>query len=842
MRQADAGIAAVAMAAITAGAGIVPKGAAAASLANGSANAATTTGELFFLPVVGLPYRTNVTTEDMVLMTVLTGFAMFAVLTALLLIRNGRRGRAANIKARSEIALLRADLDRTEQLLFDEAQFLIIWGAGDPEIRGDVSIVVPAAAPRRVLAFGGWLEPSQAQALERAVEALRQRGERFSMRLTTTTGRHLDAEGRPIGGRAVLRVRDVTGIERQLADLSLRHTRLQDDVAGMRGLIDALPAPIWMRDANERLVFVNPAYARAVDARDPQDAVTRAAELLDRRLREDVVARRQSGEAYRARLALVAAGSRRPFEITDVPARQGSAGIALDMSAEETARAELQRAIAANRRTLDHLSIGVAIFSANGRLVFYNNAYRQLWDLDVAFLDSGPPDSVVLDQLRAMRKLPEPRDYRQWKQQLHEAYRALEPRNQEPWHLPDGRTLRVVTLPESAGGVIYLFEDISQHLDLERRFSTLIRTQRETLDHLADGVVVFGSDGRVNLHNPEVASLWRIDAAMLDGRPHIDTLIPAFGQLLDTPEQLAELKGVVTGLDRRDTVRKRLVLATGAVLESAAVPLPDGATLWRFNDVTASVNVERALTERADALEAAARVKNDFVQHVSYVLRTPLTSIIGFAQLLDDGVAGAPTLHQREYLGHITTSSAALLAIIDDILDLASIDAGAMELDLAPVDVREATAAAIDGLADRIADKRLRVDVSIATDTGAFVADAKRVRQVLFNVLANAIAFSGEGEMIDLTARRDADDLVFAVTDRGPGIPADMLPRVFERFEARARGADTRGAGLGLSIVRAFVELHGGSVAVHSAPGTGTTVTCRFPARSAAQTALTAAE
>ena len=181
----------------------------------------------------------------------------------------------------------------------------------------------------------------------------------------------------------------------------------------------------------------------------------------------------------------------------------GSAGIAIDASEATALRAALVRMAEAHRRTLDQLSSGVAVFDAQRRLAFYNESYRRLWDLDRAFLDGNPDDSSVLDRLRAARKLPEQPDFRAWKAKLHEAYRAVEP-EKDTWYLPDGRALSVVTTPNPEGGVTYLFDDVTESLDLARRFDGLIRVQRETLDNLAEAVAVFGSNGRAQLFNPAV--------------------------------------------------------------------------------------------------------------------------------------------------------------------------------------------------------------------------------------------------------------------------------------------------------------------------------------------------
>jgi signal transduction histidine kinase len=210
-------------------------------------------------------------------------------------------------------------------------------------------------------------------------------------------------------------------------------------------------------------------------------------------------------------------------------------------------------------------------------------------------------------------------------------------------------------------------------------------------------------------------------------------------------------------------------------------------------------------------------------------LRSPLTNIIGFADFLGDPVTGPLTEKQREYLSYITASTNALLAIINNILDLASIDAGAMTLNLGSVDIRRTMAAAAEGVQDRLVNSGITLELHAPPEIGTFIADETRVRQSLFNLLANAVGFSPAGETVTFAAHRRRDAIAFSVTDRGPGIPADVQDKVFDWFETHSLGSRHRGTGLGLSLVRSFVQLHGGSVTLESVVGRGTTVTCVFP-------------
>jgi signal transduction histidine kinase len=386
-----------------------------------------------------------------------------------------------------------------------------------------------------------------------------------------------------------------------------------------------------------------------------------------------------------------------------------------------------------------------------------------------------------------------------------------------------------VATPNPDGGVTYLFDDVTERLNLERQFDALIRVHRETLDNLTDAVALFGSDGRVRLHNPAFARMWQLPPALLGQRPHVEAMIERFRTFHRDPETWQSLRAAVTAIDSREPVLRRIERIDGSVIDCRTVRLPDGATLMAFQDVSDSVKVQRALTEHNIALEQANKIKFDFVKHVSYELRQPLTNIIGFAHLLGDRGTGPLTAKQTEYVGYITGSSNALLAIIDNILDLASIDAGTVTLDLERVDIRATMAAAVEGVQDRLVKSNIRLELRAPRDIGSFIADGRRIKQILFNLLSNAIGFSPPGETVVLATERGRDQVAFTVEDHGPGIPGEIKGKVFDWFESHTEGTGHRGAGLGLSIVRSFVELHRGTVQIDSTPGQGTTVVCTFP-------------
>lgn len=770
-------------------------------------------------------------------LAILIGLTVFSTIVALLHMRERSRWTRRERDLVTELSALRESHDRAEMLLNAERQVLITWsGRGAPTIEGDLGLIdgrrAPGEADLGLPAFETWLYAVDADALNSAVEALRARGAGFRLSLRTQSGRFIDAHGQALSGRAILRLRETTDEKRELIDLRLTLYEAKRGLSALGSLLDAIPQPVWRRNRDGALAWVNLAYVAAVEAGTREHALEGGVELLDRQAR-DLIARDESGRLAAGgrvphRLSAVVAGGRRTLDVTESAIETGRVGIAVDVSELESVRADLQRQMDANVRTLDQLPTAVAMFDARQRLIFHNAAYRQLWDLDPAFLDGRPLDGEILDRLRAARKLPEQADFKSWKADVLAAYRAVEA-NEAWWYLPDGRSLRVVADPNPQGGLTYLFDDVSENMKLESRYNALMRVQAETLDTLKEPVAVFGADGRLTFANRAFATLWRLDPETLRERPRVDAVIAACQTLSPDEDPWIDIRGAITGLESRAGLTCRLEIVDGTVLDCAAQPLPEGATLLTLIDVTASVNVERALTDKNDALERTSQLRDTFVNHVSYELRSPLTNIIGFTQLLGDETVGALNERQREYSGHIMRSSGALLVMINDILDLASIDAGSLELTREVVDVRATVDAAVRGLEDRLADSAIALDLDVPDDVGSFVADGKRVRQILFNLLSNAVGFSAPGQQVRVEVRRNASELTLAVVDQGQGMPPDVAARVFDRFESNTLGTRHRGVGLGLSIVRSFVELHGGRVSLESAPGAGTRVTCTFP-------------
>ncbi len=738
--------------------------------------------------------------------------------------------RRSEAQARTALGDMELHLNEAEAALKSEPHVLLTWRdtTGLPS-RMSGSMHSTADVPPTIesfMKFSDWLEPDSVAEINEAIRKLLTEGQPFNFGVKTLDDALLDADGRTAGGLATLRIRPLSGERKQVTELTYDARKLAKQVERLSAVLDGAPFPIWLKDKDNALQWVNQAYVKATDASGIEEVLRGGIRLA----KDEDIDKRDSDTAtgFVGRVNAVINGSMRALEIYETSQNATAARFGIDVTEVDAAEKELDRHINAHTSTLNRIDTAIAIFGPDQKLYFYNSAYMKLWNFDETWLNSKPSDGEILDALRAQRAIPEQVNYREWRDKQLSIYTNLEPQ-EGFWYLPDGRSLRVVAEQHPFGGISYLYENLTKEFQLESRYNELFGVQRETLDNLAEAVSLFGPDGRLKLFNPAFARFWALANQFLGDQPHIDMLaqIPTLGPDARTAWQ--DIRFAVTGLGENRKMIDGRLLHAGYVLRFRAVPLPDGNSLVTFADVSDAAKAEQALRERADALEAADRLKTSFLANVSYEIRTPLTSIGGFAETLDLGLAGPLTQKQKDYVQNIRASSDDLRAILDGIIDLSTIDAGAMELRLERVDV----AALMEEVAERAApllEKRhLSVSIEIGDEAATLIADEKRIEQILSHLLSNAVGFSPQGGAIRLGARRVKNLIQLWVADHGQGMDPDFQKKAFERFQSRPLPGSHRGPGLGLALVKSFTELHGGEVTLISQLEKGTTVVCTLP-------------
>jgi signal transduction histidine kinase len=699
-------------------------------------------------------------------------------------------------------------------------------------------------APKRLSGLAGeerGLVAEDLANLERQVREVAISGGKIQGQVrVAVTGRILDVRGAPApapepAGTLVLWLFDTSAAESERSKLSQRLSQTEAALDALTRLIEAAPFPMWYRGPDLNLGLVNSAFVDAVEGRNAADVIARSAELVGdtEEAKATALAAIESGRPTARKQAAIVRGERRMLEIVNVPLPTGAvAGFALDVQQLEDARAELARQVQSQRDLVDRMTAGAAQFDSDRALSFFNRPFAAMAQLDPEWLNEKPEFDRVLERMREQNRVPETRDFPTWKSERRDWFTSPDEVIEEDWLLPGGDHWRVVAQPLPDGGLRLFLEDRTEQARLASARDTLLRVRSATLDNLFEAIGVFSSDGRLYLWNRRFSQAWDLDEQWLSEHPRVDEMVPALARKLVNPAAAAQIREMVRKTtNERETSNGRITLTDGRHFEFAAVPLPDGNALFTLVDVTDSTRIESALRERATALEQADRVKTDFVANMSYELRTPLTSIGGFAEMLAEGYAGALTPAASDYVKAILESVGRLSKLIDDVLDLTQGDSVGIVLERERVDLAGLCKSAIEKFAGRARERGQKLQVDISPSTGTVIGDARRLRESIEHVLENAAAYTDRGGKIALKAWGEEDEVFVQISDNGPGIAKKDQPRVFNRFD-RVTGDPTRGEaalGLGLPVSRQFIEAHGGKVELVSAKRKGTTVTMTIP-------------
>jgi len=621
----------------------------------------------------------------------------------------------------------------------------------------------------------------------------------------------------------------------ELVKLQAENEKLKNELKNLSTILNMAPFPIWQRDGTLNIRYYNLAYGEAVEElHDKPDETPE----MDKKVRGLARMALETGKTMSEHQHIILGGQRKLFHISEYPVPQEDklVGFAVDMTEIDRLKEELSRHMSAQDDLLESSASAMAIYGADMRLKSFNYAFVSLWKLDELWLDSQPTYGEILEVLREKRKLPEQANFQLFKQHQQRLFTDLIDPREEFFYLPDGKALRVIAIPHALGGILFAYEDVTDRLALERSYNTLIAVQRETLDNLHEGVAVFGEDGRLKLCNPGYIKMWNLPPEMTQTEPHLGDIVERCKPLFTVEDWDEFKKAHIERIQSRSYLAQHLERADGKVIDWRKVPLPDGATLISYLDITDTTLVERSLRERNEALQEADKLKTEFLANVSYELRSPLTSIAGFSEMLAQEYFGTLSEKQKEYVQGIHQSSQHLMHLINDILDLASVEAGYMRLDVSKFDVQAMMNSVVLLLAERAREHEVGIVLECPAKIGKITGDKTRLKQVLYNLLSNAVNFSEPGQKVSLGVKENEDsNLLFWVEDEGQGIPHEEQEAVFSKFykgkvqdAARSKSGQRSGTGLGLSIVKSFVELHGGQVSLVSQAGRGTRLECRI--------------
>lgn len=631
----------------------------------------------------------------------------------------------------------------------------------------------------------------------------------------------------------MLWIQDVTKHIQELDYQATEITELLEERNRLNTILNALPFPIWTRNKVENVTYCNNSYIQMADA--TQDQILSKNKLLWSGKLQSTENSWHNFHLLSLREHIVHDGQRRLYEFSEMETEDGMVGFTVDLTEYEANNLELVRHIQAHHEVLEGISVGITIYGPDKKMKFHNHAYSRLFEMDESWLQTCPTVGEVLENLRQRKLLSETVDFQSFKEKANQMFTSLLHPFQRLDHLPDGRTIRIITSPHPLGGLFYIFEDVTDRLDLERRYNTLIDVQKATLDNLYEGIAVFGSDGRLKLFNPAFARIWGLVPEEVKPGGHISHLVEHIRETLRYNNNWPEYKDkIINFVTDRVPKRRQITRKDGKVLELSYVPLPDGAHLMSYIDITDSIKAERALMEKNDALEAADKLKSEFIANVSDELRTPINQIIGNSEILVSNYVGILQDEQMTYVSSILNCSRNLMILVNDIIDLACIEAGKLQLHREQVDIYKTMRGVKTLIEDLTRRKKIEFEMICPEKIGMFFVDEKRMKQALYNLLNNAVKFTKESGKISLQVMRRNNEIIISVTDTSIGIDRKDQFRIFNTFVKTAVPDNilgTSSVGLGLPLVKSLIELHGGKVKVRSKHKGGTRVAIHLPAK-----------
>jgi PAS domain S-box-containing protein len=390
----------------------------------------------------------------------------------------------------------------------------------------------------------------------------------------------------------------------------------------------------------------------------------------------------------------------------------------------------------------------------------------------------------------------------------------------------------IVSAPIHIGGeqVGYygIYTDVSE-LQRQRRYYESLFQASPT------AIVTVGLDATITSWNPAAESLFGYTRDEVVGRD-IDDVVAANEELREEAKRRSSIAS--SGREPGSVVTQR-TRKDGSLVDVAVVSAPifvAGEQVGYFaiySDVSELQQRTRELAGKSREVEVASKHKSDFLANMSHELRTPLNAIVGFSQVLKEKLFGELNDKQSEYVDDILSSANHLLSLINDILDLSKVEAGQVELELAPFSLREALERGIVMVREKASTNGVVLALDLDPTVDLVQGDERRIRQVVFNLLSNAVKFTPEGGTVNVCTARSDGEVRVAVSDTGPGIAPPDQERIFEEFQQAEMGEQQgEGTGLGLALSRRLVELHGGRIWVESKLGDGATFAFTLPVES----------
>lgn len=549
---------------------------------------------------------------------------------------------------------------------------------------------------------------------------------------------------------------DVSILKNQINEYKKQNIKLVDELKLINNVLDNFRFPIWIRNNEAKLIKCNNTYASIINQNKDYIIENNIPLIKGSMFGEGDsltknVLKTKTNQSIDQNIIIN--GKRCKYLFSEYYMQNGfTCGYAYDRTQEENAIKDLDRHINALSDILESLSSAIAIFDTNTKLTFFNSSYQKFTSLDEMFLSTRPKLSEVFEEMRRKHKLPDTIDFSKYKQEKISLFTSHFTSNEDYEYFPNGKTYRVIEYPYPLGGVIFMYEDVTDNLTLERKHNTLIEVQKETLDNLYEGVVVYGSDNKVRFFNPSFLKIWDMEQQECSIGIHISNIVESMKKYLNYTDDWNFYKdNLISNLTDRIPKSGKIFRTNNSVINFSYIPLSDGAHVHSYIDVTDSWKIEKALYEKNFALEEANQIKSKFIKSISDELKNPIQKIIN---IFDDTNVINKETKIREYSNNI-------LELIDDLYDFVSIETSTNNIENKVFKLSQLIENCSKILKKHKLNKVINFHNNCDPET-LINGDIKRLKQMIIYIVNNLLNNSQKYEH-DITIDRENNYVIFKI-------------------------------------------------------------------------------
>ena len=603
------------------------------------------------------------------------------------------------------------------------------------------------------------------------------------------------------------------------------------DASELDKILDFLPVYVWQKNRNLQVTYCNEAYAKALEA-SKDYVIANNVKLISASRRGVYVDQSlYSTKPKKNTEHVVINGSRRLLSIEETPfTKDGkSTGVAIDITDKEEIETNFRNYQKHTEEVFNNISVPVAIFDANTILVFANQAIIRMFSVAEVDIYKNYKFADIMNYLLTRGSIIASEDILKYKAKAKELFQEVIEPHCTTIHLTNGNVLSVTITPNHSGGLVFVFEDITDKVQLERKVNSVSSIYRKTLDAFSEGAIILESDSKIKIANKVALDLWRrekIEAYIGDFFQNSSQLLTADSkiQLMDT--------SLLAMISERVAFSKQLQFLSGETIRCEYMPLPDGLGIMRFVNISDTVNLTKTIEEKKVITEQIDRLKSNLISNISHEMHASIQTIAGFADILCNKYFGELSEQQMEYCYGISNAIKNLSDTIDAVIELANMEAGQMKLSYADARLLKIIQTAISLVNDVAKKQNISISTNFEDPEFDVYLDEKSITKALFYLINHSMQELSSGNKINIlvTINNDQGDFEIAIKDDGTLLPADELENIQQGLADNSKyNYLEHSLDFGLALANNIVKLHKGALDVQSDEASGNVVICKLP-------------